>query len=113
MNQREFSWTDRQIDAFFHDINKAILDSDKIPEYFLGSIVTIPKGPGELEVVDGQQRLATTAILLSAIRDALAGRESEKIIVEQIENNFLTSIDRNARERVARLRLNVTRRILF
>lgn len=108
LNQREFSWTDREIQDFFHDLNKAISDAEKIPEYFLGSIVAIPKKPGELEVVDGQQRLATTAILLSTIRDALRGREADKLIVERIENLFLSTIDPFARERVSRLRLNVT-----
>lgn len=108
LNQRDFSWTDRQIQPFFHDLNKAISDSERIPEYFLGTIVTIPKRPGELEVVDGQQRLATTAIFLSTIRDALKGREADKLIVEHIENHFLTAINPSVRERVARLRLNVT-----
>ena len=93
LNQREFSWTDHQIQAFFHDLNKAITDSERIHQYFLGTIVTIPKKPGELEVVDGQQRLATTAILLSTIRDALKGREAEKLPVEHIENHFLTAIN--------------------
>ncbi len=74
----------------------------------MGSIVAIPRKPGTIEVVDGQQRLATTAILLSAIRDALKGREADALIVERIENTFLTTIDPHARERVSRLRLNVT-----
>lgn len=107
-NQREFSWTEREVQALFHDFHKAIADSDKSQGYFLGSIVTIPRKLGELEVVDGQQRLATTAILLAAIRDALKGRDADKLIVDDIEHKFLTTIDRIARERVPRLRLNVT-----
>lgn len=104
-NQREYSWTEREVSDLFHDLNRAI--SEEASEYFLGSIVTIPKKLGTLEVVDGQQRLATTAILLAAIRNYLQNKEREKLIVEDIENNFLTVIDRDARDRVSRLRLNV------
>ena len=55
---------------------------------FFGDIVAIPKSVGVLEIVDGQQRLATTAILLAAIRDALSGRKADELIVERIENLF-------------------------
>lgn len=106
LHQREYSWTDKEVKALFHDINKAILD--EAPVYFLGSIVTIPKEGATLEVVDGQQRLATTAILLAAIRDYLRTREQDRLIVDDIENGFLTSVDRSARDRVSKLRLNAT-----
>jgi len=101
-NQREYAWTDKEVTTLFQDFSKAIADEEE--GYFLGTIVTIPK-EGYLEVVDGQQRLATTAILLAAIRDYLQGKED--IIAESIENDFLTGVDRARRERVPRLRLNV------
>jgi hypothetical protein len=104
LNQREYSWEEDHVVALFQDLAKAI--SENAPEYFLGSIVAIPREPGVLEVVDGQQRLATTAILLAAIRNFLAGREADKPIIESIDNYFLTAI--KGRERVPRLRLNVT-----
>jgi Protein of unknown function DUF262/Protein of unknown function (DUF1524) len=102
-NQREYSWTERQVVQLFQDFAKAIADDE--PGYFLGTIVTIPRATGNLEVVDGQQRLATTAILLAAIRDYLKGKE--EVLVESINNEFLTGIDRNKRARVPKLRLNV------
>lgn len=105
-NQREYSWTEREVSDLFHDLAKAI--SEDAPEYFLGSIVAIPRKPGALEIVDGQQRLATTVILLVAIRDVLRGRAPDKLIVDYIENSFLTTIDPHARERVPRISLNVT-----
>src|SRR5204863_473284 len=73
--------------------------------YFLGTIVTIPRTGGALEVVDGQQRLATTAIMLSAIRDYLRSRDA--MIAESIDSEFLTVIDRVSRARIPRLRLNL------
>ena len=81
-NQREYSWTERQVVQLFQDFAKAIADGE--PGYFLGTIVTIPRTTGNLEVVDGQQRLATTAILLAAVRDYLKGKE--EVLVESINN---------------------------
>jgi hypothetical protein len=101
-NQREYVW-DKQVTTLLQDFAKAI--SDEEGEYFLGTIVTIPRSPDLLEVVDGQQRLATVAILLSEIRNYLAG--SEPLIAESIDNGFLTDIDREKREKVAKLRLNL------
>jgi hypothetical protein len=105
LNQREYSWTEREVGALFFDIAKSIQENAR--EYFLGSVVAIPRDPGVLEIVDGQQRLATTAILLAAIRNALRPRDSDKLLVERIENTFLTTIDARARARISRLRLNV------
>lgn len=102
-NQREYSWTTREVRTLFQDIAKSVSDGDK--SYFLGTIVTIPRANDVLEVSDGQQRLATTAILLSAIRDYL--KEREPMIAESINNEFLTGIERASRARVPRLRMNV------
>jgi hypothetical protein len=101
-NQRDYAWTNKEVTTLFQDLALAIVDE---PSYFLGTIVTIPRTSGILEVVDGQQRLATTAIFLSAIRDYLHDRDP--ILSESIDNEFLTGIDRAARERVPKLRLNL------
>ena len=87
----------------FRDFAKAITDGDR--SYFLGTIVTIPRSPETLEVIDGQQRLATTAIFLAQIRNHLVG--SEPLIAESITNDFLTVIDREKRARVTKLQLNL------
>ncbi len=100
-NQREYAWKEREIGDLFHDLANAI--SRAAPEYFLGSIVGIPAKPGVIEIVDGQQRLATTAILLAAIRNYLS---DDDLLVEGI-NKFPTTIDREQRARVPRLRLNL------
>ncbi len=102
-NQREYSWTTKEVRTLFQDYAKAISDGER--SYFLGTIVTILKSGDVLEVSDGQQRLATTAILLSAFRDYL--NEKEPIIAESINNEFLTGIERSSRARIPKLRLNV------
>src|SRR5437660_5975226 len=103
-NQREYSWTDKEVGRLFMDLTRAIADEES-EEYFLGTIVTIPRSHDVLEVVDGQQRLATTAIFLAEIRNYL--RERVPLIAEDIDNGFLTTIDRDKLERVPKLKLNV------
>ena len=108
-NQRDYAWTDQEVTRLFQDLAKAKSDN---ADYFLGAVVTI-SGKGEtLEVVDGQQRLATTAILLAAFRDHLRDN-NEDVLVESINNEFLTSIDRSSRARVPNLKLNVDDNDLF
>lgn len=107
-NQREYSWTEREVRQLFQDFAKALNEAD----YFLGTIVTIPRMNGRLEVVDGQQRLATTAILLAAIRDYLKDK-NEDVLVESINNDFLTGIDRAKRARLPKITLNIDDNDLF
>lgn len=102
-NQREYAWTETQVTTLFRDLAKAISDGES--EYFLGTIVTIPRSVDLLEVVDGQQRLATVAILLSQVRNYL--QDKDPLIVESINNEFITAIDREKRERVPKLQLNL------
>ena len=65
-NQREYSWmSEVQVTELLQDISNALRKPDK--PYFLGTIVlTTIKGSGLLEIADGQQRLATTTMILSS-----------------------------------------------
>lgn len=108
-NQREYAWTEKEVTQLFQDFAKAI---NEVGIYFLGTIVTIPRDEGTLEVVDGQQRLATTAILLASIRDYLRER-NEDLIVQSIDDEFLSGIDREKRIRVPKLRLNIDDNEIF
>ena len=102
-NQRDYSWTVREVKTLFQDFARSIADDDT--NYFLGTIVTIPRAAGRLEVVDGQQRLATTAIMLAEIRNYL--KDLDPMIAQSIDEEILTVIDRGRRARVPRLRLNL------
>lgn len=108
LNQREYAWEREHVEQLYDDLSEALRQGD---DYFLGSIVTIPR-QGRLEVVDGQQRLATTGILLSAMRDYLKEID-EAVLVESIQNEFLTGIDRSERVRVPKLSLNADDNELF
>src|SRR4051794_37273317 len=66
--QRSYAWEEKHVLDFFNDLDSAIKHTS--PEYFLGSIVvTQKKGVAHAEVVDGQQRIATTMMVLAALRD--------------------------------------------
>jgi hypothetical protein len=104
LNQREYRWEMKQVTTLFQDLKKAIDDEES--EYFLGTIVTIPHELDSLEVVDGQQRLATVAILLAEMRNYLRGG-SDDIIAKRIDTVFLTEIDPEKREETTKLALNI------
>ena len=62
--QREYTWSYREWEALYDDI------SENNDEYFIGSIICIPLGDAinpYLEVIDGQQRLTTISLFLTAI----------------------------------------------
>lgn len=100
-NQREYAWEPAHVERLFQDLARAISEGDD--SYFLGTVVTIKRGP-VLEVVDGQQRLATTALLVHAIAAHLAGKSD--LLSEAFRNEFLFTIDRTKLEQVPRLSLN-------
>src|SRR4051812_44154644 len=84
-NQREYAWEAKEVTTLFRDLAREISGGQL--SYFCGTIVTIPRPNSILEVVDGQQRLATAAIFLSAIRDYLKPLEGE--LAQSINDEFL------------------------
>jgi uncharacterized protein with ParB-like and HNH nuclease domain len=102
-NQREYAWEAEHVHDLFQDFAAAI-DGEK-PSYFLGTIVLTQGESGQPEVSDGQQRLATTSILLAAIRDYFLDN-GKKDLANSIEQDFLFTFDREARTNVPRLTLN-------
>jgi len=55
---------------------------------FLGTVVLTKTKEGHFEVVDGQQRLATTSMLFAVIRDILVGM-NEGRLAGGIEETYL------------------------
>ena len=102
-NQRNYSWTNDEVTTLLQDFARSIESQDT--SYFVGTIVAIRKDDDVLEVVDGQQRLATTTILLAEIRSYLQ-KCNEPQLCEAI-HRFLFTIDRKTREDVPRLTLNL------
>ncbi|WP_054861306.1 DUF262 domain-containing protein [Gracilibacillus sp. JCM 18860] len=67
--QRGYSWKSDQIRQFWDDL--MMVKEEGHSEYFMGSIVINEENKDLLQVIDGQQRLTTITIFLSAIRDLL------------------------------------------
>lgn len=69
--QRSYSWEEINIQEYLSDLDRA---RQKKSAYFMGTIVFAKPDTGSdrRKIVDGQQRLATTALLFIAIRDRLA-----------------------------------------
>ena len=110
-NQREYSWEVEHVQALFQDFEKAIEDGPA--SYFLGTIVlTQPSSEDDPEVADGQQRLATTTILLAAIRDYFWHSDTETR-ARAIEQEYLSRIDLATEETVPKLELNVDDKEFF
>jgi hypothetical protein len=102
-NQREYAWEKEHVLDLLTDIRGA-MDKGK-DVYFLGIIVLTTTPKGLHEVADGQQRLATTTIMLAAIRDIFLEMKDE-LGAESIEKDFLFTIDIEAREKISKLTLN-------
>ena len=70
--QRGYEWGKKHVEAFWKDILQFRKESTLAggPEkYFLGPIVILQKSRTEIELLDGQQRVATATILLTVLRD--------------------------------------------
>lgn len=105
LNQRSYAWEESHVKTLLTDFSNAVASEKS--NYFLGTIVLTPSGDGKWEVADGQQRLATTAILIAAIRDHLFnGTPNEKEAAQKYTQNFLLEFDEISGEHVPKLRLN-------
>lgn len=88
--QRPYAWTKDQ----WADLLEDILSLPKDDSHFFGAIVVVPtqepdQGIKSFYVIDGQQRLATILIWLSAIRDKM--KEKNDGLAKFINNSFLSS----------------------
>ncbi|KFI22240.1 DUF262 domain-containing protein [Nitrosococcus oceani] len=103
--QRLYAWTDEQSSALFKDLNDAIRNKES--EYFLGTVVIAKEPTGGQWVIDGQQRLTTTSILLASIRDYfLKNGDSERASI--IQQGHLSKKDLETLEDTPYIKLNDT-----
>ncbi|GAA6889991.1 hypothetical protein CHC151_06340 [Helicobacter pylori] len=88
--QRLYSWEKEQCKQLWDDIIKIGRD-DKMNGHFIGSILYVLDGSkhsgNPLLIIDGQQRLTTITLLLTALRDHWSDKRKE------IENHYLINSD--------------------
>ena len=89
--QREYSWTKEKVSELWDDIISNIaLDNNgsfKHEEYFIGSLVLVGDDQSiSMQIVDGQQRLTTLTILLSALCQKFVEIGKNNVAVSIYEN---------------------------
>lgn len=101
--QRSYSWGEEEVGDFWTDLHGAFREGT---EYFIGNIVLSGEGTeGAYTIIDGQQRLATTQILLAAIRNEFMQRDDTRR-ANIIQDKYISSPDLETSEDVPKLRLN-------
>lgn len=68
--QRNYAWEEDEITALIQDVYDAYLKSKNggsKNNYYIGTLVSYHKGDQVYEVIDGQQRLTTIYLVLSAL----------------------------------------------
>ncbi|GAA8511630.1 hypothetical protein HpBT260_13740 [Helicobacter pylori] len=92
--QRLYSWEKEQCKELWDDIIK-IGGDDKMDGNFIGSILYVLDGfthsGNALLIIDGQQRLTTITLLLTALRDHWSDKRKE------IEDHYLINSDKKFR----------------
>jgi len=102
--QRGYSWGQDEVADFWWDLKASFVSSN--PQYFLGTIVLAQAGRiGRSTIIDGQQRLTTTSLLLLAIRNEFY-RRRDISRGEVIERDFAVAFDLKSGNTVSRLMLN-------
>ena len=91
--QRPYSWKKSEWQALWNDLVE-LCKADNPRPHFMGSIVTmptmsVPEGVNKYLLIDGQQRLTTVFILLSALRDT--AKQSEEELAAEIDNTILVN----------------------
>ncbi|GAA9613863.1 DUF262 and DUF1524 domain-containing protein [Helicobacter pylori] len=90
--QRLYSWEKEQCQQLWDDIIK-IGGNDKMDGHFIGSILyvldSITHSGNPLLIIDGQQRLTTITLLLTALRDHWSDKRKD------IEDHYLINSDKD------------------
>jgi uncharacterized protein with ParB-like and HNH nuclease domain len=103
LNQRSYAWTEDKVQRLLEDLTQAFTTGENI--YFLGTIVLTYGDNGRLEVADGQQRLATISIIISAIRNFLITIGDNKG-AEKCQEDYLLEYDIATEDYRVKLHLN-------
>ena len=83
--QRPYAWGEDECAMLWDDLFSFAFPNDNCDafdssadEYFLGPIVTFKNSAGQLEIIDGQQRLTTIMLLLRAFYDKFANMKDKQ-----------------------------------
>jgi Protein of unknown function DUF262/Protein of unknown function (DUF1524) len=99
--QRPYTWSEKEVRRLIEDLRRAFQRGATF--YFIGQIVLVKNHRGEMEISDGQQRLATLTMIIAYVRDRLphraehyqnlimaveSGRERPRLILREEDASF-------------------------
>lgn len=98
--QRAYAWGNEQIDNFIDSVESVINGSK---EHFFGTVIYFPEAE-HYTVIDGQQRLTTTILFLTAAFHILAEHpeRSNNWTAEKLQNDFLFDTSDNENKIILR-----------
>jgi hypothetical protein len=113
-NQRSYAWEERNVKELLQDLNAAMqVTGNGGQEYFLGTIVLVSGEDGKPpRISDGQQRIATTTIILARIRDLLT-EIHQSARAQSVHQDYISKIDLESGEPKAMVNLNTEDNAFF
>ena len=111
--QRPYSWDEEKCETLWNDIYSSFTN-DKEQEYYLGAIVTSKDEEGNLEIIDGQQRIISFLLLLRAFYtqlDDMKEDENVKGLKGQIEP-CIWKVDKKSRQIINKREIRIKSRVL-
>lgn len=91
--QRNYAWKKNEVDDFWHDLVE--LTNGERNSHFFGQLVTFQNNSVVEEVIDGQQRLTTSSLFLSVLRDiANSWNSTKRDIMTDDSSDILRDIKR-------------------
>ena len=109
-NQRPYAWKKEHVEQLLKDIFESMEESED--QYFLGTVVLVESEKGRRLIADGQQRIATTSIILARIRDQLRFHGEEKD-ADDIQNRYLKTYVRRDKADCYILHMNTEDDLFF
>jgi len=110
-HQRDYSWPTGAVEQFIEDIDMALKNNE--PDYFIGLIVLVEPSSGEpWQILDGQQRLATSTMIFSSIRSWLMENGFEKE-AQKIQERYIGTSELGEEKDRPRIFLNVKDKDIF
>jgi uncharacterized protein with ParB-like and HNH nuclease domain len=100
--QRDYAWTIPNCQKLWDDI--VFMKTNKKQSHFLGTIVTIANDFQEYLVIDGQQRLTSTSLLLLALHNFLKTKKNkspqEASLTEQVLDFLINKYSQDQSKRI-------------
>lgn len=91
--QRTYSWTEKQCEQLWSDIVRAG-SNPSVTGHFVGSVVYVEKGLyshssiPQLLVIDGQQRMTTVSLLITALGEAIEAHGGIEVTSQKKMSNY-------------------------